>query len=146
MANYIVTDAQMTQIADAIRAKTGESGTLAFPGGFVSGIGGIATAEEAGMTKKTGSLTVPVSSRAMQAHAVQTVSFANQSKPEDMPGTYVKATTPRFTFNVAGVRVLGTPNLSVVNGKLQENFQVNNNTSSQVQVSGTVTVNFEYYG
>ena len=36
MANYIVTGEQLTGIADAIRAKSGESGQLVFPGGFVS--------------------------------------------------------------------------------------------------------------
>lgn len=41
MADYKVTDTQLTAIADAIRAKTGSNASLAFPTGFVSAIGGI---------------------------------------------------------------------------------------------------------
>lgn len=38
MANYIVTDTELTSIANAIRAKGGTSGSLVFPSGFVSAI------------------------------------------------------------------------------------------------------------
>ena len=41
MANYLVTDTQLTSVANAIRTKTGGSSGLSFPDGFVSGIGGI---------------------------------------------------------------------------------------------------------
>ena len=41
MPNYIVTGEQLTGIADAIRAKSGESGQLVFPGGFVNEINSI---------------------------------------------------------------------------------------------------------
>lgn len=40
MSNYIVTGADMTSVADAIRAK-GAQGVLVFPGGWVSAIGNI---------------------------------------------------------------------------------------------------------
>jgi hypothetical protein len=43
MANYIVTDTELTSIADAIRAKGGTSATLSYPNGFVSAIGDIST-------------------------------------------------------------------------------------------------------
>lgn len=38
MANYLVTDSQLTSVADAIRAKTGQSGGLSFPSGMVSAV------------------------------------------------------------------------------------------------------------
>ena len=41
MANYIVTDTDMTAVADAIRTKGGTQGTLIFPTGFVTAIGNI---------------------------------------------------------------------------------------------------------
>ena len=41
MANYTVTDAQLSSIANAIREKGGTSASLAFPSGFVSAIGSI---------------------------------------------------------------------------------------------------------
>ena len=43
MANYLVTDTQLTSVADAIRAKTGQSGGLSFPDGMVSAIGEVQT-------------------------------------------------------------------------------------------------------
>ena len=41
MANYIVTDTELTSIADAIRTKGGTSASLTFPTGFVTAIGNI---------------------------------------------------------------------------------------------------------
>ena len=46
MSNYIVTGAQLTAVADAIRAKSGESGSIVFPTGFVSEINDITTGDE----------------------------------------------------------------------------------------------------
>ena len=43
MNNYIVTDAQLTSIANAIRTKGGTSGQLEFPAEFVSAIAAIET-------------------------------------------------------------------------------------------------------
>lgn len=41
---YIATAEDLTSVADAIRSKSGLTGSLAFPDGFVSGISGIAKA------------------------------------------------------------------------------------------------------
>ena len=41
MSNYLVTDTDLTSVADAIRAKSGGSGQLAFPAGWISEIAGI---------------------------------------------------------------------------------------------------------
>lgn len=41
MSNYIVDGTDLTSVADAIRAKSGGSGQLAFPADFVSEIGNI---------------------------------------------------------------------------------------------------------
>lgn len=45
MANYIASDTDLTSVADAIRAKGGTSGQLAFPSGFASAIGAITTGD-----------------------------------------------------------------------------------------------------
>ena len=45
MSNYKATDSQLTAIADAIRAKTGDNGAITFPTGFVSEIGNITTGD-----------------------------------------------------------------------------------------------------
>lgn len=41
MANYLTNTTDLTAVADAIREKTGESGGLIYPSGFVSAIEGI---------------------------------------------------------------------------------------------------------
>lgn len=38
MANYLVTDADLTSVADAIRTKGGTSASLTFPSGFITAI------------------------------------------------------------------------------------------------------------
>ena len=43
MANYIVSDTNLTAVANAIRTKGGTSEQLEFPDGFVSAIGDIQT-------------------------------------------------------------------------------------------------------
>ena len=43
MADYLVTDTELTSIADAIRTKGGTSGSLVYPAGFVSAINAIPT-------------------------------------------------------------------------------------------------------
>lgn len=41
MSNYLITDTDMTSVADAIRTKGGTSASLAFPTGFVNAINDI---------------------------------------------------------------------------------------------------------
>ena len=41
MSNYLVTDTELTSIADTIRTKSGQSGSLSFPTGFIDGINSI---------------------------------------------------------------------------------------------------------
>ena len=48
MANYIVTDTELTSVADMIRSKAGTSASLSFPNGFVSAVEAIPAAS--GMT------------------------------------------------------------------------------------------------
>ena len=43
MADYLVTDTELTSLANAIRTKTGNNSSLTFPSGFVSAIEGITT-------------------------------------------------------------------------------------------------------
>ena len=45
MADYLVTDTELTSIADAIRTKGGTIKKLAFPNGFISAIQNIGTTE-----------------------------------------------------------------------------------------------------
>lgn len=52
MAEYIVTDNELTSIADAIRAKSGTSESLAFPNGFINVIDAIETSEGGSESRK----------------------------------------------------------------------------------------------
>ena len=47
MSNYIVSDTDLTSIADAIRAKSSSSSQLSFPTGFVNEIGNIPSTQSA---------------------------------------------------------------------------------------------------
>lgn len=53
MANYLVTDTELTNIANAIRSKTGGSSPLLYPTGFISAINGISTGTSAVLQSKT---------------------------------------------------------------------------------------------
>ena len=53
MNDYLVTDAELTAVADAIRAKGGVSGRLVFPAGFVSAVAAIPTGGAAADGKET---------------------------------------------------------------------------------------------
>jgi hypothetical protein len=52
-------DSDLTSVANAIRAKSGGSGQLAFPAGFVSEIGNIPSGETYLMAPKTGQYYIP---------------------------------------------------------------------------------------
>lgn len=43
MANYVVSDTNLTAVADAIRGKGGTSASLSFPNGFISAVNAIPT-------------------------------------------------------------------------------------------------------
>lgn len=46
MADYLVTDTELTSVANAIRTKGGTSATLSFPTGFVSAINDISSGKQ----------------------------------------------------------------------------------------------------
>jgi len=53
MANYKVTDTELTSVANAIRTKGGTQAPLEFPIGFVTAIGNIPTGGEPVLQSKT---------------------------------------------------------------------------------------------
>ena len=67
MSNYIVSDTDLTSVANAIRTKGGTSAQLAFPAGFVSAIGDLpggggsyVAADWGDPTKPTGAVTINI--------------------------------------------------------------------------------------
>lgn len=69
MSKYLVTDSQLEDIANAIRAKSGGSSQLAFPTEFVSEIGNISTGAPlpSGVTKISGGTFTFTSNTALTA-------------------------------------------------------------------------------
>ena len=54
MAEYVVHDTSLLAVAAAIRAKSGQSGALVFPGGFVQAVEGIAAGGGASLPAAAG--------------------------------------------------------------------------------------------
>lgn len=63
MATYNVQETSLASIADAIRAKTGGTDELVFPGGFVSEIGSIPSSTDEGFMKVIDKIVIPTDVR-----------------------------------------------------------------------------------
>lgn len=59
MADYLVTDTELTSIADAIRTKGGTSASLTFPTGFVSAVNDIPSGGPSSTTVTFGEYSFP---------------------------------------------------------------------------------------
>lgn len=132
MANYIVDGADLTSVANAIRAKSGGSGQLAFPAGFVSEIGNIPSGGGGG----TGYTLLASGSYTYSGSAT---GFVN------IPVTYTG--TPVYAYAVADTIVPST-NQSYCFVILKNNFQflpyMNNGAVgvvSAVNTSGVINTN-----
>lgn len=81
MANYLVTDTELTSIADAIRTKGGTSASLEFPTDFVSAIGNIPSG---GGSAKTVSISL-----AYGQHTSKFVSFTIYETTDGVKGNQI---------------------------------------------------------
>lgn len=77
MSNYIVSDSQLEDVADAIRAKTGVSSPLAFPADFVSEIGSISGGGGLAPRPTSGYNTVSFTCKATYADNYLVFDFSN---------------------------------------------------------------------
>lgn len=93
MADYLVTDTELTSVADAIRTKGGTSASLSFPTGFVSAISAIS----GGLEYEEGTWT-PTS----DASSV-TFPFTNSHSTAPALGIVVDATGTVVTTNYSPV-------------------------------------------
>lgn len=73
MADYKVTDSQLTGIADAIRTKGGTSSQLEFPTGFVSAVQALPESASLGTKTVTGNGTYQASSDSLDGYSSFTV-------------------------------------------------------------------------
>ena len=92
MADYLVTDTELTGIANAIRTKGGTSAQLAFPTGFVSAIGAIPAG---GIPPISGSLEAAEDTQTLVISAPSGVDFTDYDSfiiavcPEGGAGGYI---------------------------------------------------------
>lgn len=83
MADYLVTDTDLTSIASAIRTKGGTSAQLTFPGGFVDAVGAIPT----GGTTPTGTKQINISASGTITEDVTNYASVEVAVPQGSAGT-----------------------------------------------------------
>lgn len=98
MADYLVTDTDLTSIASAIRTKGGTSAQLTFPGGFVDAVGAIPT----GGTTPTGTKQISISASGTITEDVTNYANVEVSVPQGSAGTptAVKGTMSNNSISV----------------------------------------------
>lgn len=110
MSNYVVTDTELTNIANAVREKTGKSAAISFPSGYVSEIESIETGGDTPSGTKeisisqNGTTTEDVSS---YANAEITVNVPSENNFYKLSGGASGRTTPvsaRFVGNTLPTR------------------------------------------
>lgn len=102
MADYLVTDTELTSVADEIRTKGGTSAPLAFPAEFVSAIAAISGGGGGGLEYEEGSYTPSAN------ETTTTINFANAHTTEpmlvllfDTNSSTIPAKNSRFAFIIA---------------------------------------------
>lgn len=136
MTDYLVTNTEMTAVADAIRGKAGTAGQLSFPDGFVSAIQGIqaeSTLQEKVVTPTTSQqditpdsgydglskVTIAAMPTAEQATPNITVSSsglitATSEQSEGYVALGIKSSTQQLTTQAAKTVMPGTANQTAV--------------------------------
>lgn len=114
MADYLVTDTELTSVADAIRTKGGTSASLAFPSGFVTAVqniptGGITpTGTKQISITQNGTTTEDVTNYA-SAEITVNVSGGGGSVTQDQDGYIVLPTTGGGTVQDKWIRPVDWP-------------------------------------
>ena len=102
MADYLVTDTELTSIADAIRAKGGTTASITFPSGFISAISDISTGiTPTGTISISSNGTYNVEAFAQAEVVVPTLSLASLSVSQN--GTYNPSSGYAFDSVVVSV-------------------------------------------
>ena len=152
--NYSVTEENLTNIANAIRAKTGKSDAIVFPADFVSNIRGLVTADDLGVEKITNTVEFSAdTSTAVSANRTYSVVF-HANLPSDMQTKYVKTNTSAPPI-VSKTGLNGWNNYEIHtavptydNGRLKMIVSFSNMGSTTKYVnSGTskISINVNYY-
>lgn len=129
--DYIVTDTELTSVADAIRTKGGTSAALSFPSEFVSAIGAISS----GGITPVGTVTINAAGNTdVTYYATAYVAAGSAATPATSitanPTISVNASTGLITASVSGSQSV-TPNVSA--------GYVTAGTAGNVTVTGSKT-------
>ena len=116
MADYLVTDAELTTIADAIRTKGETSNSLVFPNGFISAIEDIPSGSGGGDVTITVTDTLGTMSTS-NIYIPTTGSVVNEHDPEDFVNRFL-VTVPAdsmFAIFLALGQAVGGSNVTLEN-------------------------------
>jgi len=103
MANYLVTDTELTQVANAIRAKARASGSLTFPVGFVNTISGITEKAAATYNVSSSNQTIAANQYLAGAQTIRGVTTANIAAGNIKAGVTVKVGDAGDAARIASV-------------------------------------------
>ena len=136
MADYLVTDTELTGIADAIRTKGGTSSPLAFPSGFESAITAIAT----GKDFVSGTITCPNEDTQIQIDFGKTFNhylFILEMTDDSKSALVASQTSGTASIAFIGVYPKRTINSVTVNSNMISERYI---ASSNTQTSGGTNV------
>jgi hypothetical protein len=111
MSDYIVTDTELTSVADAIRAKSGGNTSLAFPGGFVSEIESIPVGGE-WTTDGIATGTQPSGDLVITSNYIEQGAFSHRNSVTSIRSTTVTATYTGALMYCGGVQTVFLPNVT----------------------------------
>ena len=135
MSDYLVTDTELTGIANAIRTKGGTSSELSFPSDFVSAIGAITT----GKDFVSGSFTCP------DEDTTQTINFGKtfnnylfiiEMTDESKSALVASGTTSTISIGFVGVYPKRTINgKTVASNEVSERYVASSNSTTSGSTS-----------
>ena len=113
MAEYLTNTADLTSVADAIRAKGGTSAQLAFPDGFVSAVQAIKGAPDLQIVVTTSAGATVTATKGSKTVSGTADASGNCTLIVDEVGTWTVTATTASTTKTADV-VVGTANVDLV--------------------------------
>lgn len=150
--DYKVTSAQMTAIADAIRAKSGGESALVFPDGFVSEAGSIVTPGDINLALTERNITFRAGENITLTPGQTKSTHFSADIPSSMMARWIRTDTTTVpseqTAGLSSITVT-VKSLSFYSGTvLWLTVSVHNNSSNNAQVrttNSTVTIPCRFY-
>lgn len=141
MADYLVTDTQLTGIANSIRAKTGGTDALYFPSDFSSQISIIVTPTDLGLTKRTATENKTVTTESVNSMGYYNIQWTFSLSYTPVGNIFVSTLTPGMESGLSIRTSTYQKNGNTVT--VSETYQ--NITSKSITVKGTKSKTITYY-